>query len=268
MNISELARICRISPRMLRHYDSIGLFKPAKVNEQTAYREYSGHQILVLQRILVLKDLGFSLEEIRVMVQENLSVEQTKLVLSKQKILLEQRIHEEQARLTRLELHLPNLSKEKFMFQVEIKSLPSQLVASLQNDSLVQQFAQGGQDISKLIEVFTIDLKPILVAGQPMPQSIFWHESNDYPIPELIHPIAEPFDFQYAKVKTLDPVPEAACLEFNGHYADEGMMQAYTYLHTWLEEHGFRSSGATRQMYNLHSEGVFRIELQIPVTRA
>jgi DNA-binding transcriptional MerR regulator len=64
MKISELAHICRISPRMLRHYDSIGLLKPSRVDSETAYREYSSQQISVLQRILVFKDLGFSLEEL------------------------------------------------------------------------------------------------------------------------------------------------------------------------------------------------------------
>ncbi len=264
MKISELARICHISPRMLRHYDAIGLLKPSKVDSQTAYREYSVKQIPVLQKILLFKDLGFSLEEIKSLVDKpNLEP-----VLQRQKIVLEQRILTEQTRLDRLEAYLLCCSKEKIMFQVEIKALPSQLVASFQDARLVLQLPEGGQDISQLIEVFATDLKPFLESGQVVPHSIFWHETNEYPIPELIHPLKEAKDFKRATLTTLEPVPEAACLEYVGHYTDETMTQAITFLHTWLEELGFTSRGVTRQVYQAVSENVFRIELQIPFARA
>ncbi len=264
MKISELARICCISPRMLRHYDLIGLLKPSRVDSQTAYREYSSQQIPVLQRILVFKDLGFTLEEIKSLIEESV----LEPLLQQQKTILEQRILTEQARLARLEAYLLSCNKEKIMFQVEIKSFPSQLVASLQNDSLVQQLPEGGQDISQLIEQFAQDLKPILEPEKAFPHSIFWHSTNENSFPELIHPIKQVEDFRFVTVKTLEPVPEAACLEFVGHYADEGMTQALTFLFSWIEEQGFVSRGVTRQVYEVVSEGVFRVELQIPFYRA
>jgi DNA-binding transcriptional MerR regulator len=263
MKISEIAHICRISPRMLRHYDSIGLLKPSKVDSQTAYREYSVKQISVLQRILVFKDLGFSLEEIKSLIEApNLEP-----VLQQQKIVLEQRILAEQARLARLEAYLHH-SKEKIIFQVEVKSLPSQLVAAFQDASLVQQFPEGGQDISKLIEVFVQDLKPFLESDQAVPHSIFWYGTNEYPIPELIQPMMQAQDFKVAAVKTLESEPQAACLEFVGNYADDEMTQAFTFLFSWLEEQGFSSKGVIRQVYQVVSDNVFRIELQIPFSRA
>ena len=66
MKIGELAKLTNISMRMLRHYDEIGLFKPAHVHSDNAYREYSFRQLPELNRILALKDLGFTLEQIAV----------------------------------------------------------------------------------------------------------------------------------------------------------------------------------------------------------
>jgi hypothetical protein len=189
-------------------------------------------------------------------------------VLQQQKMVLEQRILAEQARLARLENYLLSYSKEKIMFQVIVKSLPSQLVAAFQDASLVQQFPEGGQDISKLVEVFVKDLKPFLEPNQAVPHSIFWYGTNEYPIPELIQPIMQARDFKVACVKTLEPVPEAACLEYVGNYADDGMTRAFEYLFSWLEEQGLTSRGVTRQIYQVVSDGVFRIELQIPFSRA
>src|SRR5215207_3930446 len=65
--IGDFSRITRVSTKMLRHYDEIGLFKPALVDRFTGYRYYSYDQLPRLNRILVLKGLGFSLDDIRQM---------------------------------------------------------------------------------------------------------------------------------------------------------------------------------------------------------
>lgn len=61
--ISEVARQARISSRTLRHYDEIGLLRPASVGAN-GYRYYEREQLLRLQRILLLRDLGLGLEVI------------------------------------------------------------------------------------------------------------------------------------------------------------------------------------------------------------
>jgi DNA-binding transcriptional MerR regulator len=62
--IGEFSRITRVTIDTLRHYDALGLLKPAKVDPFTGYRYYSARQLMSLYRILALKEVGFSLEEI------------------------------------------------------------------------------------------------------------------------------------------------------------------------------------------------------------
>src|SRR5262245_57122485 len=62
--IGDFSRIARVSARLLRFYDEIGLLKPAHADAQTGYRFYTVAQLAQLNRITVLKDLGFSLEQI------------------------------------------------------------------------------------------------------------------------------------------------------------------------------------------------------------
>jgi DNA-binding transcriptional MerR regulator len=64
-SIGDFARLGRVSPRMLRHYDAIGLLRPAAVDPATGYRFYHASQLGQLNRILVLKDLGITLEQLR-----------------------------------------------------------------------------------------------------------------------------------------------------------------------------------------------------------
>ncbi len=61
--ISELARASRITSRTLRHYDKLGLLEPASVGAN-GYRYYGAAELLRLQRILLLRELGLGLETI------------------------------------------------------------------------------------------------------------------------------------------------------------------------------------------------------------
>ena len=61
--IGEFSRIAQVSGRLLRYYDEIGLLSPEFTDPQTGYRYYSAHQLPRLNRILVLKELGLSLEQ-------------------------------------------------------------------------------------------------------------------------------------------------------------------------------------------------------------
>ena len=60
IRIGDFARIGQVSIVTLRHYDEIDLLKPIAVDSVTSYRYYSVSQLPRLNRILALKDLGFS----------------------------------------------------------------------------------------------------------------------------------------------------------------------------------------------------------------
>ena len=64
LKIGEFSKLSRISVRMLRHYDEIGLLKPAEIDRFTDYRYYREDQLPAAGRIAALKDMGFSLADI------------------------------------------------------------------------------------------------------------------------------------------------------------------------------------------------------------
>jgi DNA-binding transcriptional MerR regulator len=80
--IGDFARHGRVSVRMLRHYDAIGLLRPAHVNEATGYRNYDAAQLADLNRIVALKDLGFTLEQVRTMVADEISLVDVRAMLT------------------------------------------------------------------------------------------------------------------------------------------------------------------------------------------
>ena len=132
LRIGDFAQLSRVSTKTLRHYDRMGLLKPDKVDRFTGYRYYSATQLPKLNRILVFKELGFSLEEIVRLLTENISLEEIKGMLRLKQIEIQQRLQQDQNRLTRVEIRLQELEKEKTMpdYEVLLKPVDAQLVAA------------------------------------------------------------------------------------------------------------------------------------------
>lgn len=74
--IGVFSKMNRITIKTLRHYDEIGLLKPCYVEEQSGYRFYSAEQLPRLHQILMLKEIGLSLQEIRIAIESGMSTEQ------------------------------------------------------------------------------------------------------------------------------------------------------------------------------------------------
>ena len=64
LKIGEFSKLSRVSIRMLRHYDDIGLIKPYFIDPSNGYRYYQEEQLFIIGRITSLKDMGFSLSDI------------------------------------------------------------------------------------------------------------------------------------------------------------------------------------------------------------
>ena len=71
--IGDFARIGRVTVRTLHHYEELGLLAPVRSDPMTGYRYYGLEQLPRLNRILALKDLGLSLDEIGLLLSQELS---------------------------------------------------------------------------------------------------------------------------------------------------------------------------------------------------
>ena len=80
-SIGDFARSGRVSVRMLRHYDAIGLLRPASVDPLTGYRFYAVEQLTRLNRVVALKDLGFTLDQVAIVVDDEIDVDELRGML-------------------------------------------------------------------------------------------------------------------------------------------------------------------------------------------
>ncbi len=135
IKIGDFSKLSQVSIKTLRYYDEMELLKPGNVDRFTGYRYYSVSQLPRLNRILALKDLGLSLEQIAQVLDEGVSLEQLRDMLRLKRAELQQHITEEQARLARVEARLNDITREDTMpnYDVVLKHVEPQLVAGIRD---------------------------------------------------------------------------------------------------------------------------------------
>ena len=132
LSISDFARFGQVSVRMLRHYDAVGLLRPARVDDRSGYRSYSVDQLARLNRVVALKELGFTLEQVAMIIDDRLDVEELRGMLRLRRTELHDQIAADTAHLARVEARLRVIEVEDAMSndEVQIKTVPAVRVRS------------------------------------------------------------------------------------------------------------------------------------------
>lgn len=78
--IGQFAALHGVNKKTLMWYDEVGLFRPAVVNSQNGYRYYSYQQSQTLETILLLREMGVSIKEIKAFMQERSATSMEKLL--------------------------------------------------------------------------------------------------------------------------------------------------------------------------------------------
>ena len=126
LKIGEFSKLSRVSVRILRHYDEIGLLKPAEIDRFTDYRYYRENQLPTAGRIAALKDMGFSLADIVRILEVYDDREKLEEFFSARQAELEALSKDTAYKLTLLDAARKRLRKEENMsYNVTLKTIPS-----------------------------------------------------------------------------------------------------------------------------------------------
>src|SRR5579859_1719072 len=125
-SIGEFSYIARVTPRQLRHYEELGLFKPERIDPETGYRFYSALQLPRLNRILALKDLRLTLTQILRLLDEDISAEEIRGMLTMRKVQIEHTLREELERVRSIEARIFQIEAEgRLSDDVVLKAVPA-----------------------------------------------------------------------------------------------------------------------------------------------
>ena len=133
LKIGEFSKLSRVSIRMLRRYNEVGLLLPAEIDPITGYRYYSEDQLPAAGRITALRDMGFGLAAIEQLLatwEEPVALE---AILDAKQAQLQEEAALAQRRLRALETLRQRLRKEDnaMDYTVNLKTLPQRQAACL-----------------------------------------------------------------------------------------------------------------------------------------
>jgi DNA-binding transcriptional MerR regulator len=132
LRIGEFSRRGRVSVKALRHYEAVGLLRLAHVDRTTGYRYYEPRQLDELNRVMVLRALGLSLQRIRALLQdEEPSPELMRWLLAERRAQLARRLDAERAQLAAIEARIRHLESRTPAYDVVVRDVPASFVASL-----------------------------------------------------------------------------------------------------------------------------------------
>ena len=165
LKIGEFSRLCRVTVRTLRHYEEIDLLVPEIVDRDTGYRYYSVAQLQKMQDILSLKGMGFSLEEIRDLFEDETHVPGIDALEEKIRV-CEDELRRLKARKAQLKAMVASQKKLKRMEKITIERLPAITVAS--HRTVIPSFEDLGRLYQNYIDLFAwMDKEGWEVVGQP-----------------------------------------------------------------------------------------------------
>ncbi|MGN6161595.1 MAG: MerR family transcriptional regulator [Marmoricola sp.] len=264
LNIGDFARFAGVSVRMLRHYDSLGLLVPSEVDEFSGYRRYDESLLLRAHQLVAFKELGFTLEEIGSLLDQQLGVDGLRRLLESRRAALAQQIEADRTRLSEVErrLRLIEGGDEMSDLVFEQKELPALTV--LAKTAVVKDMSEIGPTVGPMFEGLATDLAQ---AGDPPAHpGVAWYEEAGDGMRIFAGYLNKKAPVGDAEFCELGGAPRAITAVYVG--AMSGIGAAWEQVAAHAQSLGLRFAGPARELY-LDVQGPqesWVTELQLPVT--
>lgn len=273
--IGEFSRLARISVKTLHFYDEIGLFVPEVIDPFTNYRYYTFAQLPRLNRILALKGLGFSLDQIRELMDAPLTPDEVRGMLRLRRAQLQQEVDASLEKLSQVEIRLSQIEQEHQMATVDVLLKPVEVGIIVGAREVVADPAQMRERCLALNDACARLIKANSLKTDWLSFALYHDNQNGIDV-EMAYrvepPKAEVGASAGATVHSL-PGGQVAYAVYQGSYDDFG---AVGWLHNavqeWIAANGYTVTGACREYYlqppkgGADANGV--MEIQYPVTKS
>ncbi len=242
LRIGEFSRLSQTSVKTLRHYDALGLLRPAHVDGHTGYRYYVAEQIVELGRILHLRTLGFSLHQIREVIRGDSGRLRGMLLEQRREIL--RRVRDEHVRLAGVDGWLHRLGRDEgaASHTVTLKRVGPQPIASIR--ASIARYSDAVEPFEELGRHARHDGA---AAGPP---AAMWHTCGEGGRPidcEAYLPLRERrAGNRRVRIYELPPMILASVVHRGDSTACAG---AYATARSWIASQGYEISGPTRELY-------------------
>lgn len=263
LKIGDFSQLAQVSTRTLRHYDQIGLLKPASTDASSDYRYYALEQLPRLNRILALKDLGLSLDQIADVLRDDVPVERLRDMLDTRQREMEENMRAEQERITRVRALLTRIEREgqPVRHDVVLKGGSSCTIVAVRRvvPSIRSVLGVRRDMLSAAHEVAR--RHGLALCDLPAAEVVIYHNDGYTEVDVDIEAgvcVRMPTALQDEFADGVRMREMAACTPLAAIVHHGTLWQArdtLTALYAWLGENGFTSSGACREWHLSGFEG-------------
>ncbi|MBS7527645.1 MerR family transcriptional regulator [Fusibacter paucivorans] len=249
LKIGDFSKLSRISIRMLRHYDEIGLLKPKHIDAGSGYRYYGEDQLTVTNRISALREMGFGLATIGDILTTYSDPERLIdfLTVKESEVKAEAAVIER--RLRRLETTIERLRKDGTVmsYQVTLKTLPERYVASVRE--VIPTYDQEGMLWQKMMtEAGPLNLQ----MNNPCYSLAIFHDEaykeSDVDVEIQLAVVGEYANTANVVFKKEAPILMASAT-FNGSYDSISVVNEA--VANWVSDNGYAFDGASFCIYHV-----------------
>jgi DNA-binding transcriptional MerR regulator len=232
--IARFAALSGVSPKMLRDYDRLGIFRPVWVDTATGYRSYSPAQLPAIRRIVALRDLGVGLAEIQGIVSGGADLA---AVLDARRSALEAERREVDRRLAALDISV-SMAGEGSDADIVVRDVEPETVAAMD---------VGGGDVGDAFYVLEAYVRDAGRRRARPPGALLHDDGPRRSRTEVFVPIRGPLAVtDLIEVRRL-PKVRAATLIMRGPYG--ALRPARRALDAWVAAAGLRAVGPLRILY-------------------
>lgn len=237
--IGDFSKITKLTVKALRYYDKEGILVPSHRDEESSYRYYDEINYEKALQIKLLRDLEFTISEIKEVIDLCEDSIDLSCILEEKKEQIKKKIYDQKAQLKKIDDYIkPKLKEEnKMEYKIEIKEMPSITVASIRYNG---KYSDCGKYIGKLYKA---------VKGKAIGEPINCYYDGEYKEIadiETCLPIKEKIDNQDISCKEL-PGIKAITTIHKGSY--DGLNKAYKALLNYANENNFECLLPSREVY-------------------
>lgn len=249
LKIGDFSKLSRISIRMLRHYDEIGLLAPKSTDNFTNYRYYSEDQLPVAERVTALKDMGFSLAMIAEILKNYDKPQALAEFLAVKQAEVQEEAEKATQRLLLLETAINRLRKDEpvMEYTVTLKKMPQRYVASLRN--IIPSYDKEGM----LWEQMMRELAPqnVQYANPCYALAVFYDEGHKDYDPDVEIQISVQGTYQNTENVVFKMVPaiEIASATYKGSYNQLTTVNAA--VANWVRDNHYEFESASFCIYHV-----------------
>lgn len=250
--IGEFSKIAQVSGRLLRYYDEIDLLKPVRVDDESGYRYYSATQLPRLNRILALKELGLSLDEIARLLNEDISIDEIHGMFLMKQAEVANTLREEVARLKTIETRLQHIEQEGALrdYDVLVKSIPETPFLSVREEC--PSIDEGRMLLFEIMQALPAKvgrsrLGPVAAVSY---SEDFRMEDIDVALGFLLNEhVEETVELSGGEIMTTITLPSVQVATAVRVGTIEVSHLSYGAIGEWIETHNYRIAGPVREVF-------------------